>query len=269
MSDGADPAGPADPPRPSDDDPAVLAAGSGDVELAILSMSARSPDGEDAAYLEWHVLDHLPEQYRIDGVRHGQRWISTAACRDARVASEAPFDEVDHIVNYLFAPPSHATMAETLDVFFTLGNSLHHGGRMPLRLPRKHLAIYDLVAKSASSRALVGADVMPWRPARGVYVVVERTGGPVEVARGHALDGLVDIDGVAGLWSYRGTAGRHRRVDDADGLEVTICYLDGDPVAVAETVGEHLVTHWAEGSITPLLGAPFEIVEPWRWEHQL
>ncbi len=257
---------PADPPRPSDEDAGVLAAGSGDVELAVLSMSSRSPEGEDAAYLEWHMLDHLPEQYRIDGVRLGQRWISTPACREARVASEAPFDRVDHIVNYLFARPRAGSMADALEVFFSLGNSLHRAGRMPLRLPRVHLAIHDLVAKSASARVLVGADVLPWRPARGVYLIVERVGGPVETAPGHALDGLLDIEGVAGSWSYRGTTGRHERVDDADGLEVTVCYLDADPVELADPIGEHLVTHWAEGSMTPLLGAPFEVVQPWRWE---
>lgn len=259
----------ADAPRPTDVDSAVLAAGSGDVELAILSMSARSPDGADAAYLEWHMLDHLPEQYRIDGMRHGQRWISTAACRGVRAASEAPFDEVDHIVSYLFAPPTHATMEDSIDVFFTLGNSLYQGGRMPLRLPRKHLGIYDLIARSASPGTLVGADVLAWRPARGVYMVVEQSGGPVEVAPGHALGALLDIDGVAGLWSYRGTSGRHGRVDAAEDLEVTVCYLDEDPVMVAERVGDHLATYWAEGSVRPLLAAPFEIVEPWRWEHQL
>ncbi len=49
------------------------------------------------------MLDHLPEQYRIGAIRWGQRWVSTARCRAARLTSEGPFDAVDHVVGYLFA----------------------------------------------------------------------------------------------------------------------------------------------------------------------
>ena len=38
-------------------------------------MSSRHPDGLDADYLRWHMLDHLPEQVpRLNGLRLGQRW---------------------------------------------------------------------------------------------------------------------------------------------------------------------------------------------------
>ena len=67
------------PPRPSDAEPAIAEFGNGDVAAAVVSMSQRHPDGQDAAYLEWHMLDHLPEQYRLRGLRHGQRWVSTPA----------------------------------------------------------------------------------------------------------------------------------------------------------------------------------------------
>ena len=35
--------------------------GGSDVRVGVLSLSARSPEGLDARYLEWHALDHLPE----------------------------------------------------------------------------------------------------------------------------------------------------------------------------------------------------------------
>src|SRR5689334_3300540 len=111
-----------------------------DVTCAVLSMSRRSADGEDARYLEWHLLDHLPEQYQLDGLRNGQRWVSTPACRAARAASTEPFDAVDHIVQYLFAEP----VGPALDRWFALGGTLHAGGRMPVSLPRAHLAAWDV-----------------------------------------------------------------------------------------------------------------------------
>src|SRR5436190_1209036 len=101
------------------------------VRLVVVSLSARSPDGADAAYLAWHGLDHLPEQYSIESLVHGQRWVSTPACRAARAAGDDALEATDHIVQYLFAEP----VAPAIDRFFALGAELREAGRMPLRLP--------------------------------------------------------------------------------------------------------------------------------------
>ena len=113
---------------PSDALPDVLATGRGDIGFSFLSMSARDPDGRDAAYLEWHAMDHRPEQYRLPEIRASLRLVSTPACRAARAASEAPFDAVDHIMSY------HFTGDACLPGFNALGGALHVGGRMPHRL---------------------------------------------------------------------------------------------------------------------------------------
>ena len=156
----------ADPPvRPiaSDDAPVVTAHGTGDIVAAVVSMSARHPEGDDEAYLRWHGLDHLPEQYRLAGLRHGVRWVSTPACRAARLASAPRFDAVDHVVQYLFADP----IDEALDAFFSLGKALHEAGQMPVRLPSVELGGYRFAASASSTEELVSAAVLPWRPARG------------------------------------------------------------------------------------------------------
>src|SRR5262245_10704660 len=41
--------------------------------------------GQHRAYNEWHMLDHMPEQFPIPGIAFGQRWVSTPACRAARL----------------------------------------------------------------------------------------------------------------------------------------------------------------------------------------
>ena len=202
-------------------------------------MSARSPEGRDAEYIEWHALDHLPEQYRITGMRAGTRWASTPECRSARAVSGSALDAVDHVVMYLFGDPVDAA----LDDFFALGAQLRGAGRMPLSLPCVELGGYLLDEMVAAPRVLVDASVLPWRPATGAYLLV--TGG------GAARPELVDVPGVAGLWSFVGSGSIHPRLASTAGQRLTVCYLDDDPVAVAHRLRDRVGPH-------ALLAAPFE-----------
>ena len=152
---------------PSDQLPDVLATGSTDVRFAFISMSAREPDGRDAEYLEWHSLDHRPEQHRLAGLRQSLRIVSTPACRAARAASVTEYDAVDHVMTYLFND------VEALLGFNDLGAALAAGGRMPLRLPTVAFMTADLAGTMATPSAVAGADVIPWRPALGVYLMIE------------------------------------------------------------------------------------------------
>jgi hypothetical protein len=251
------------PPDPSDRDEAVVATGRNAVAMAMLSMSARSDDGRDAEYLEWHMLDHLPEQYRLATIRSGQRWVSTPACRAARAASEPPFDDVDHIVQYLFAEP----LTEGLRDFFDLGAALHRAGRMPIALPRRHLAAYVPVDRWAAPSRLVGADVLPWRPISGVYLVIDRAGERTGERAEQSLGS--DVDGVVGAWRLRGLDDRHARLEPAADLDVTVWYLDGDPVAVGRALADEQAPRWRTAPLQPLLAAAFHAVVPWRWDRAL
>jgi hypothetical protein len=249
---------PTEDPRPSDTDPAVGACGAGEVTAAVVSMSQRHADGLDAEYLAWHVLDHLPEQYRLAGMRLGQRWVSTPACRAARAASVAPFDTVDHIVQYLFAAP----VEPALEQFFSLGAALRAAGRMPIALPRVQVGGWNLERTVAAPRVLVGAGVVPWRPASGAYVLVEQVGAGRDAGLSDRVDALVATPGVAGVWWYSGAAPRHDRLDSTAGSALTVCYLDESPIEVAERLPSVLAESWTGGRVTPMLAGPFESVVP-------
>ena len=154
--------------------PGVLGTGRTDVGFAFISMSAREPDGRDAEYLEWHSLDHRPEQHRLAGLRQSMRLVSTPECRAARAASSDAYDAVDHVMTYLFDD------YDSLSGFNILGAALNEGGRMPLRLPTVTFMTADRVGAIANPAAVAGADVIPWRPSLGVYLIIERGEAPVD-----------------------------------------------------------------------------------------
>src|SRR5262245_36433936 len=87
---------------PSDDVPAMLATGRTDITTLYVSMSSRHPDGRDADYLEWHSLDHRPEQHRLAALRASFRLVSTPACRAARAAGDERYAATDHMMTYMF-----------------------------------------------------------------------------------------------------------------------------------------------------------------------
>lgn len=240
---------------PSDQLPDVLATGCTDAQFTFVSLSAREPEGRDAEYIEWHTLDHRPEQYRLPGLRNSLRLVSTPECRTARAASLQPFDAIDHVMTYQFADVSE------LPGFSTLGAALHEGGRMPLRLPSLGYMTAELAGKIAAPRAVAGADVIPWRPAVGVYFIIEE---------GYASpEALVDLPGVAGIWWHQGTKAEEPYGADSRGRQITYCYLDADPVAAAPRLGEAMRQRWASGKVKGLLAAPFYVITPFDWARRL
>ena len=239
---------------PSDQLPAVLATGGSDVSAIFVSMSARESNGRDADYLQWHSLDHRPEQYRVAGIRHSIRLVSTPACRAARACSDPLYDAVDHVMTYFFAENA------ALDQFGALSAALG-GDRRPFRLPTVDANYFRLAGKIAAPGAIAGADVMPWRAARGVYLIVEQTAeSPAK---------LIDVPGVAGIWWQVGGVPTVAGFRDNTGMQVTYCFLDDDPVATAERLREPLKQRWAAGKLKPLLAAPFYTLVPFDWDRYL
>ncbi len=240
---------------PSDALPEVLETGSTDVECAFISLSGRDPEGRDAEYIEWHSLDHRPEQYRLAGLRNSLRLVSTPACRKARAASVDEFDAVDHVMTYMFREYA------SLKNFSALGGALGRAGRMPHRLPSVGYMTAGLSGKIAAPEAVAGAEVIPWRPAVGVYVIVEE---------GHASpEALINVPGVAGLWWFDGSVAPEPFGSDSRGRQITYCYLDRDPVAVAMSLNDVMQQRWASGEVEGLLAAPFFTIVPFEWARHL
>jgi hypothetical protein len=235
------------PGTPSDAVDQVLATGRSQVVAMYVSMSQRHPDGRDTDYLFWHCFDHRPEQYRLAHVRGSLRLVSTPECRAARAASAPSHDGTDHVMTYLF------TDTAGLAPFVELGASLGRAGRIPELLPSVERGVYAVDGLVASSRVKVGADVLPWWPAAGVYLLLES--GAVPPAP------LVDVAGVAGAWWATAATVDPRYSDAGAGTQITYLYLDDDPVAVAGRLRPELEHRWAGDGPEPRLAAPFHVVD--------
>ena len=128
---------------------------------------------------------------------------------------------------------------ETLRDFFTLGKYLHEVNRFHQHR-RSHLSgPFPVDGIAAAARVLVSDEAVPYRPHRGVYVIVHPETAP-------ALDALCAVDGVAGAWSFANN--EHR---------ITVAWLDAPPRTVDLA---RLVPAGAE------FAGPFETITPWRWD---
>ncbi|MGE2723678.1 hypothetical protein [Mycolicibacterium pulveris] len=243
------------PGTPSDQVDNVLTTGRGDVTTLFVSMATRHPDGSDAEYLRWHTLDHRPEQHRLSAVRASLRLVSTPACRATRASTHQRFDAIDHVMTYFF------TDRAGLKRFNELSTALGDADRKLALLPPVQRGVYTVCAKVAAPRVKVGADVLPWWPVRGVYLLLE-TDAPAPTQ-------LTDIDGVAGVWSATSHSVSTDLANAPAGQTVSYCFLDQDPVGVAERLRPALEKRWRESDIEPLLAAPFHPVVPYEWDRYL
>ena len=239
------------PGTPSDEVDGVLATGRGDITTLFVSMATRHPDGADADYLRWHTLDHRPEQHRLSAVRASLRLVSTPACRAARAAGQDRYDAIDHVMTYFFSDPSG------LGGFLDLAKALIGAERKLPLLPPVERGVYNVQSKSAAPRVKVGADVLPWWPIFGVYLLLERGDAPA--------DRLLDVDGVAGVWSAASLAVDAKMASAKAGQSITYCFLDENPIAVAERLRPALEKRWSDG-VEPLIAAPFYTIVPYEWD---
>jgi hypothetical protein len=252
---------------PSDESPGILATGNSDISIVKFSMTGRHPEGHDAEYIQWHVLDHEPEMRRLTSVRASLRVVSTPACRAARAATTDIYDGVDHLMTYFF------TDTAAFQSWEALNDELGDAGRMPYRrgvqldnsiprVPFLDRGIFELKGKAAAPRIKVGADVLPWWPALGVYVLLERGEAP-------ARD-LIEVAGVGGAWWASGIPAEFPAVTfDHSGLQVTYCFLDEDPAETGERLRPSLEKRWADSAVEPLFAAPFHTIVRYEWTRHL
>ncbi len=221
------------------------------IKLGFFSFTEITDPSEHHAYNEWHQLDHMPEQYPLDGIAYGQRWVSTPACRAARLVSAAPLDPIHYMTLYLMTEPVDRTLRE----FMQLGRDLHAVGRFHLHRKAHLSGPFPFHGAAVAPRVLISAKAVPYRPNLGVYVEVDELAADESGGAGpEYLAALCELDGVAGTWSFA----------DA-GRRVTVTWLDAAPLDMARVIDPIVEQRRARSGASTLFAGPLETITPWQW----
>jgi hypothetical protein len=203
--------------------------------LGFFSFTEVTDPSAHEAYNAWHQLDHLPEQFTIDGISFGRRWVRSPRCRAAGSGTSERLDPFHYMTLYLLRDervvPEFFALAERLraaDRFFAARRALLSGP-------------FPVVGRWAAPRVAVSPEAVPFRPAEGVHVVV-----------GPAIAGadLVAHPGVAGAWQF---------AHPEDGRFITVAFVDGDLWEASAALGDG-------GGGAPEWAGPLERVDAFRWD---
>ena len=205
--------------------------------LGFFSFTEVTDPSAHEAYNAWHQLDHLPEQFTLDGINFGMRWVRSPRCVGAEDACSPLLERFQYMTLYLMRDrsvlPEFDALAQRLraeDRFFAARKALLSGA-------------FEVTGRWAAPRVAVSPGAVPFRPSEGVYVVV---GPPVDGGT------LVAHEGVAGVWQFaQVTEGRH----------VTVAFVDGDLWTTAATLGG---LGWGAGG-DPMWAGPLEGIDAFRW----
>ncbi len=229
-------------------------------------------DGRHADFNEWHQLDHRPANLALPGVIWGERWVKTPACATWGTGSEAALTACHYVTIYWFRDPVEESFRDWLD----LGSMSYQWGRRPeLPFTRRPLGQVLVPVKGyANPGAMVGPDVLPLRPNRGVHITVSDFEGDVlEVGRHFQwydqdqVPRILGVPGVAGVWTLvdpGGLGGNRRGSNVPTCTRVSVAFLDHDPVTVAGRLAE--LTPEPTGIETVRFSSPLEAIIPWQWD---
>lgn len=238
------------------------------VKAGVFSLTAAAP--ADDEYLKWHLLDHMPEQYQLPGIVHGLRWIADGDYPSHRLASDGPLGEIGNVVHYLVGDP----VPQTLDDFVALGRELRENGRMPAIRPLLQISGLRLLQWHSAPRALISAEVVPFRPNRGVLLIVEEPTGDrpdqwLEWLHAEHYPALLSVPGTAGAWTFGSAWTPAPRGWRADPHYVTVVYLDDDPLATTARLAGVVEERWRSNAVRPAFAGPLRSLISWdAWPPQ-
>ncbi len=206
--------------------------------LGFFSFTEVTDPSAHEAYNVWHQLDHMPEQFTIEGITFGQRWVRSPRCQAVEAASGPLLDRFHYMTLYLMHDEG------VLPEFFALAKRLYAEDRFFAARTALLSGPFEITGAWAAPRVAVSPGAVPFRPSNGVYVVV-----------GPQVDGEATVEqpGVAGTWQF---------TDTSNDRHVTVAFVDGDLWQAANAIGaastgEAPAPEWA---------GPLERVDAFRWD---
>ncbi len=239
------------------------------VKAAFFSLTAPAPPDDDGSYLRWHLLDHMVEQYQLPGIQYALRYIADGDYLDSRIVATGHLDNVGNVVNYLVGDP----VQQTHDDFMQLGPRLAEVGRFPEVRPGLQLRMPALLQWYAAPQALISPEVVPFRPHRGVVVIIEEpVGGDVaswlQWLHTDHTPAVLETPGVAGVWLYGTTSTWNMHpATQGNPQYTTVIYLDDDPLTTTKTLTPLIEERWRSGAVQPQFAGPLRTMIQWEaWQ---
>ena len=202
----------------------MTSAAANKVKVGFLSFT-EVLDGRHRGYNEWHLFDHMPENFKLEGLQWGQRWVATPELIERRLFAQGDLAKAQYVTLYLITEP----VTQALDAFYALGRMLYAQGRW-FDARKSHLSgPFSLVKTYAAPTMAVDADAIPYRPNRGIFVTAQASAeGATQAALDEArrwydevhVPDLLAVRGVAGCWWF----------EDTEGRTVRVYWLDDDPI---------------------------------------
>nr|WP_253861647.1 hypothetical protein [Mycobacterium asiaticum] len=206
----------------------------------------------------------MPEQYKLPGIVSGLRWIADGDYPAHRIAADGALGDIGNVVHYLVGDP----VRETLDDFVELGRALRENGRMPVMRPLLQISGLRLLQWHSAPQALVCAEVVPFRPHRGVVLILEEPTGErpdrwLQWLHTEHYPALLATPGTAGAWMFGSVLAPAPRGWRAEPHYVTVVYLDGDPLATTAALAPLVEERWRSGAVRPLFAGPLRSMISW------
>ncbi len=132
---------------------------------------------------------------------------------------------------------------------------------------------FRFLEAAAAPRVLISAEAVPYRPHRGVYVIVDeprdRTGLDryLQWCHGEHHPALLASPGVVGVWTFASTPAWAREFDTGD-RRVTVCWLDDDPLVAATAIDalEAARREQFDDVMHATFAGPLETITPGAWD---
>ena len=228
------------------------------IRRGFFSFSMVTRPGAHQDYNAWHLYDHIPENMALQGVVHGQRWVSPPAYAARRPAADAALALHQYMTLYLFEEP----VAQAAQAFLDLGPALDAAGRFFKDRKSLMSGPFELVGAQAAPRVLVSPQALPYRPNTGLFVTVDDLPDPSKQADVESwmeavrTPDMLQVRHVAGVWRFR--ALHTERVGRTApplprGRTICVHYLDGDPLEMLDDF-EGRAAHWRSSGRWPDFG---------------
>jgi hypothetical protein len=195
------------------------------------------------------------------------RWIADGDYPDHRLAAHGPLSEVGNVVHYLIGDP----VEQTFDEFVALGRALRENGRFPVTRPSLQVAGLRLLQWHTAPHALISAEVVPFRPHRGILLIVEeptdgRSDEWLQWLHAEHYPALLATPGAVGAWTFGSSTGWSHLPHGwhTDHQYVTVVYLDDDPLTTSAALAPLVEERWRSGAVRPVFAGPLRTMTSWE-----